>query len=116
MGDAYEIHGTMGSIRFDQEDQNALHLYTMDGLESERGFKKILTGPTHPDYEAFCQGPGHGTGYQDQIIIEANDFIRAIHEGRNIWPTFSEGMEVNRVVSAALDSSKKNIWVNISDY
>jgi hypothetical protein len=25
-------------------------------------------------------------------------------------------MEVNRVVSAALDSSKKNIWVNISDY
>lgn len=116
MGYAYEIHGTMGSIRFDQEDQNALHLYTMDGLESERGFKKILTGPTHPDYEAFCQGPGHGTGYQDQIIIEANDFIRAIHEGQNIWPTFSEGMEVNRVVSAALDSSKKNIWVNISDY
>ena len=47
---------------------------------TERGFKKILTGPAHPDYEAFCQGPGHGTGYQDQIIIEANDFIRAIHE------------------------------------
>ena len=37
-------------------------------------------------------------------------------KSRNIWPTFSEGMEVNRVVSAALDSSKKNIWVKISDY
>ncbi|MDB4079402.1 Gfo/Idh/MocA family oxidoreductase [Amylibacter sp.] len=116
MGYAYEIHGTKGSIRFDQEDQNALYLYTIDSVEKERGFKKILTGPAHPDYKAFCQGPGHGTGYQDQIIIEANDFLRAIHEGRNIWPTFSEGMEVNRVVSAALDSSEKNIWVKIADY
>jgi len=116
MGYAYEIHGTKGSIKFDQEDQNALYLYTIDSVEKERGFKKILTGPAHPDYKAFCQGPGHGTGYQDQIIIEANDFLRAIHEGRNIWPTFSEGMEVNRVVSAALDSSEKNIWVKIADY
>jgi predicted dehydrogenase len=88
----------------------------MDGPEEEKGFKKILTGPAHPDYKAFCQGPGHGTGYQDQIIIEANDFLRAIYEERNIWPTFSEGMEVNRVVSAALDSSEKSIWVKISDY
>jgi predicted dehydrogenase len=116
MGYAYEIHGTKGSIKFDQEDQNALHLYTMEGPEAERGFRKILTGPAHPDYLPFCQGPGHGTGYQDTIIIEAHDFLRAIHENRNIWPTFNEGMEVNRVVSAALDSSEKNAWVQIADY
>ena len=116
MGYAYEIHGTKGSIKFDQEDQNALHLYTMEGPEAERGFRKILTGPAHPDYLPFCQGPGHGTGYQDTIIIEAHDFLRAIHENRNIWPTFNEGMEVNRVVNAALDSSEKNAWVQIADY
>jgi predicted dehydrogenase len=116
MGYAYEIHGTKGSIKFDQEDQNALHLYTMEGPEAERGFRKILTGPAHPDYLPFCQGPGHGTGYQDTIIIEAHDFLRAIHEKRNIWPTFAEGMEVNRVVNAALDSSEKNAWVQIADY
>lgn len=116
MGYAYEIHGTKGAIRFDQEDQNALHLYTMDGPEAERGFRKILTGPAHPDYLPFCQGPGHGTGYQDQIIIEAHDFLRAIHEKRAIWPTFHEGMEVNRVVNAALSSSRKRAWVDIADY
>jgi predicted dehydrogenase len=88
----------------------------MDGPEAERGFRKILTGPAHPDYLPFCQGPGHGTGYQDTIIIEAHDFLRAIHEKRNIWPTFAEGMEVNRVVNAALDSSAKNAWVQIADY
>ncbi|NSX53662.1 Gfo/Idh/MocA family protein [Parasulfitobacter algicola] len=116
MGYAYEIHGTKGAIRFDQEDQNAIHLYTMEGPEAERGFRKILTGPVHPDYLPFCQGPGHGTGYQDQIIIEARDFLRAIYENRNIWPTFAEGMEVNRIVAAAMDSSRKMAWVNVADY
>ncbi|MFT7107050.1 MAG: putative dehydrogenase [Yoonia sp.] len=116
MGYAYEIHGTKGSIRFDQEDQSALHLYTMDGPESERGFRKILTGPAHPDYLSFCQGPGHGTGYQDQIIIEAKDFLTSIATKTNIWPTFEEGLEVNRIVTAALDSSAKGAWVNVADY
>jgi predicted dehydrogenase len=116
MGYAYEIHGTKGAIRFDQEDQNALHLYTMDGPEAERGFRKILTGPAHPDYAAFCQGPGHGTGYQDQIIIEAHDFLHAIHTNQNIWPTFAEGLEVNRVVAAAMSSNQKRAWVDVADY
>ncbi|SLN44247.1 Gfo/Idh/MocA family protein [Pseudooctadecabacter jejudonensis] len=116
MGYAYEIHGTKGQIRFDQEDQNALHLYTMEGPEAERGFRKILTGPAHPDYKPFCLGPGHGTGYQDQIIIEAKDFLTAIATQKNIWPTFAEGLEVNRVVSATLASSAQGAWVNVADY
>jgi inosose dehydratase len=82
MGYAYEIHGTKGAIRFDQEDQNAVWLYRAEGPEATRGFTRILTGPEHPDYLPFCQGPGHGTGYQDQIIIEARDFLRAIADGR----------------------------------
>ena len=43
MGYAYEIYGTKGSIRFDQEDQNALWLYRAEGPEDRRGFTKILT-------------------------------------------------------------------------
>ena len=116
MGYAYEIHGTRGAIRFDQEDQNSIDLYLMEGPESERGFRKILTGPSHPDYLPFCQGPGHGTGYQDQIIIEARDFLRAIESKTNIWPTFQEGMEVNQIIEAARDSSSKRAWVHVCDY
>jgi predicted dehydrogenase len=113
MGYAYEISGTKGAIRFDQEDQNALWLYLMDGPEAQRGFRKILTGPAHPDYQAFCQGPGHGTGYQDQIIIEARDFLLAIESGQNIWPTFRDGMLVNQIVAAALESSRTRQWQDI---
>jgi predicted dehydrogenase len=114
MGYAYEITGTKGAIRFDQEDQNALWLYRMDDAEGQRGFRKILTGPEHPDYLPFCQGPGHGTGYQDQIIIEARDFLRAIETGKPVWPTFRDGMEVNRVIAAARASHAARCWVEMA--
>jgi predicted dehydrogenase len=113
MGYAYEITGTKGAIRFDQEDQNALWLYKADDAPSIRGFRKILTGPDHPDYLPFCQGPGHGTGYQDQIIIEAKDFLTAIATGRAIWPTFRDGMEVNRVIAPAWASVAQGGWVDL---
>ncbi|NOC47508.1 Gfo/Idh/MocA family protein [Ruegeria sp. HKCCD7559] len=116
MGYAYEISGTKGAIRFDQEDQNALWLYKREGPEASRGFTKILTGPAHPDYEPFCQGPGHGTGYQDQIIIEAKDFLQAVHTGTATWPTFRDGHEVNRVLAAALASSEQRQWKDIRDF
>ncbi|MDO8985815.1 Gfo/Idh/MocA family protein [Cypionkella sp.] len=113
MGYAYEITGTNGAIRFDQEDQNALWLYRADDAPGQRGFRKILTGPDHPDYLEFCQGAGHGTGYQDQIIIEARDFLRAIETNQSIWPSFADGMEVNRVIEAAHASAGSGTWINL---
>jgi predicted dehydrogenase len=113
MGYAYEISGTKGAIRFDQEDQNAIWLYKMEDVEAERGFRKILTGPAHPDYLPFCQGPGHGTGYQDQIVIEARDFLQSIATGKAVWPTFSDGLEVARIVDAAFASSAAKTWLDI---
>lgn len=113
MGYIYEIFGTAGAIRFDQEDQNALWLYRAEGPEAERGFKKILTGPAHPDYLPFCQGPGHGTGYQDQIVIEASHFLRAIATGTTAWPSFEDGLAVSRVAAAVGASSAAGAWVNV---
>ncbi|WP_424990979.1 Gfo/Idh/MocA family protein [Fluviibacterium sp. S390] len=115
MGYAYEITGSKGAIRFDQEDQNAVWLYLAEGPEATRGFRKILTGPAHPDFEPFCQGPGHGTGYQDQIIIEAKDFLTAIDTGQSVWPTFRDGLEVAEVVEAVIQSAEQSRWVDISE-
>ncbi len=115
MGYAYQIYGTKGAICFDQEDQNALWFYDSTTASSRQGFTKILTGPEHPNYAAFCQGPGHGTGYQDQIIIEAKDFLGAIESGQNVWPTFRDGLEVSRVVEATWRSYDEQRWVALSE-
>lgn len=110
MGYAYELHGTKGAVRFDQEDQNAVWLYRAEGPEATRGFTKILTGPAHPDYLPFCQGPGHGTGYQEQIIIEARDFLQAIATGVPVWPTFRDGLAVARVIDTAFAAAEDGRW------
>lgn len=117
MGYAYEVHGSRGAIRFDQEDQNAVWLYRMSDSEAEQGFRKILTNPAHPDYRQFCQGPGHGTGYQDQLIIEARDFLQAIEQGQPRWPTFRDGCDVNAIIEATWHSFDSKSWVTINhDY
>ena len=115
MGYAYEVHGTKGALRFDQEDQNALWLYKGDQAANRQGFTKILTGPLHPDYKPFCLGPGHGTGYQDQIIIEARDFLEAIAAGTPKWPTFRDGLAVAQVVEAAWRSHEQRRWVQVGE-
>ncbi len=113
MGLAFEVVGTKGAIRFDQEDQNALWLYRAEGAERTRGFTKILAGPEHPDYAAFCQGPGHGTGYQDQIIIEAKTFLQAIAGEVAAFPSFSDGLSVSIVADAMRKSADKGAWVEV---
>ncbi len=113
MGYAYEVFGTEGALRFDQEDQNALWLYRTSDPQGRQGFTKILTGPDHPDYKAFCLGPGHGTGYQDQIIIEARDFLEAIAAGTPKWPSFEDGHMVNQIIEAAWVSHERRGWADV---
>lgn len=114
MGYAYEIFGTKGGIRFDQEDQNSVWLYRAEGPEAGRGYTRILTGPAHPDFVNFCLGPGHGTGYQDQIIIEARDFLAAIAGGTAVWPTFRDGLAVSEVIEAAWRSQDSGRWQDVT--
>lgn len=115
MGYGYDITGTKGALRFDAEDQNALWYYDSRARRGRQGFTKLLMGPDHPDFLAFVQGPGHGTGYGDQIIIEARDFLKAIETRQPVFPTFSDGLEVSRVLEAAFRSNSERGWIRISD-
>src|ERR1700750_653597 len=103
MGYTYRITGTRGALYFDQEDQNALWLYDASREPARRGFQKLLIGPPPPGHLAFNMGFGHGTGYNDTIVIEMRAFLRAVETGESVWPTFRDGYEVDRVVAAALE-------------
>ena len=110
MGLCYEIHGTKGAIQFDQEDQNSLYLYRAG---KDFGFQRILAGPGHGSYAMFCQGPGHGTGYQDQIIIEQVAFYKSILGIQPAWPSFSDGLAVMKVCEAIRRSHQSQSWTTV---
>jgi len=113
MGYTYRITGTKGALAFDQENQNALWLYDAGRPAQRQGFQRLLMGPAHPDYLAFSQGAGHGTGYNEQIVIEARDFLQAIAGGQPVWPTFRDGYEVDRLIAAALRSMQERSWITV---
>lgn len=115
MGYTYRITGTRGAIAFDQENQNVLWLYESAKPASRQGFQRLLMGPAHPDYLAFNQGTGHGTGYNEQIVIEARDFLTAIETGQAVWPTFRDGYDVDCITAAALRSAAQRRWVDIAE-
>jgi predicted dehydrogenase len=113
MGYIYEIFGTKGAIRFNQEDQNSVWIYRGSQDARTAGFTQVLIGPAHPDYVNFNLGPAHGTGFGDQIAIEARDFLMAIETGQQVWPTFRDGAEVMRIIDAAWLSHETRAWVDV---
>jgi len=113
MGIEYEIVGSKGALRFDQEDQNSLWYYDANAKASQQGFKRILAGPAHPDYLNFCQGSGHGTGYIDQLVIQAASFLQAIHTGKPADPGFDAGLAVSQIIDAVWRSHETRSWVTV---
>ena len=113
MGYRYEVWGTEGSLRFDGEDQDALHVYRADDPEHLRGFRRVMIGAAHPDAGAFNDGWGHGNGYGDQLVIEARDFLDAIDGGMPVDTDFAHGCRVAEITTAARRSSAEGRWMEI---
>lgn len=112
---AYEIQGTEGSLIFDQERMNELQFYRRSDDPAERGYKRILAAPEHPDYAAFFGLQGNPLGYNDLKIIEARRLIEAV-AGRRPWVAdFDFGYQVDRVVEAALMSADERRWVRTGE-
>jgi predicted dehydrogenase len=118
-GLAFDLFGTRGSVRFDQERMNELQVYRNDDPPAQRGYRTILAGPEHGDYRAFCPAPGHGLGINDLKVIEARNLLAAIERravdaqapGAN--PDFHEGARVQRVVEAIEQSSAQRQWITV---
>ena len=111
----YEIHGTEGGLQFFGEQRNELRLYRAGDPETERGFKSILTGPSHPPFDRFQPVAGAGLGYADLKLIEVRELIEAIAEGRPAVPDFRFGWKVSRVADAVLRSAAERRWVAVDE-
>lgn len=111
-----EVNGSAGSLVFDMESMNELLFY--DGAEPEQtaGFRRILvTEPVHPYLDAWWP-PGHLLGWDHSFVHEVRDLVEGIATGGELRPSFADGLQVQRVMQAVLDSAEKSSsWQQIPD-
>jgi predicted dehydrogenase len=113
-GLAVEVHGTRGTLLFDQERMNELKFYSAADVAGRRGFRTILAGPEHADYAAFCPAPGHGLGINDLKVIEIRNLIRGIRSGGAASPDFAEGLGVQQVMTAMELAARQRSWIDVA--
>jgi predicted dehydrogenase len=109
-----EVSGSDGAIAFDLEDLNSLQVYDRTAPDTLQGFTKVfVTEPQHPYISAWWPA-GHMLGYEHGFTHQAKDFIEDIAAGRQPRPSFADGLQVQRALSAVEQSSDNgSAWTTI---
>lgn len=109
-----EINGDRGSLAFDLERLNELQFYDHADDALTAGFRRILvTEPGHP-YLSGWWPPGHVLGWDVTFTHQVRDLVTAIAEGTDPRPSFADGLQVQRVLAAALHSAaEESRWTPV---
>lgn len=109
-----EVHGSAGMIWLDNERMNELNLYIAEGPPEGRGFRRILSGPSHGDYARLCPAPGHGLGFNELKVIELAELLKAMRGEPSRAVDFAEGLLIERSIHAIARSAASGTWVSVS--
>ena len=67
---------------------------------------------THP-YASNWWPDGHIIGYEHTFVNHVADFVTAVADNRKFAPNFDDGVAVQAVLEAALQSASKGGWVKV---
>ena len=112
-GLTWEIHGTEGTITYNQERLNEIKLFTRQSDSSTDGCRTILSGPEHPFYSSFLPNGGHGLGFMDVKICELQGLLNAIENNKPTWPNFNDGLAIEKVMERIDESAITKQWLSI---
>jgi len=108
-----EVYGSEGALTFDLERLNELEFLDAAGPAAEQGFRRIVvTEPEHP-YVGAWWPQGHMIGWEHTFTHQIRDFLAAIRDGTAPSPSFEEGLQVQRVLTAVEESAAKNAAVQL---
>ncbi|MDQ0826104.1 putative dehydrogenase [Arthrobacter sp. B2I5] len=100
-----EVYGTAGSLLFDLENLNELRFLDATAPVREQGFRRILVNePEHPYLEAWWP-QGHIIGWEHSFTHQVRDFLTAIQDQTPPSPSFEDGLQIQRVLSAVEESA-----------
>jgi predicted dehydrogenase len=112
-----ELNGADGSLWWDMEDPNRLHVFLAeDEAEGIGGFRDVLvTQPEHP-FLAEWWPPGHVLGWEHSFVHQWRDFLEAVSEGRPVPPrqaSFEDGWRAAVLCEAIHSSAREGRRIEI---
>ncbi len=111
---SFTLVGTEGSLRFDWERNNELHLYREEPDRRAAGFRRIVLGGIHPEAEPFWYAQGQGLGYGEAFVITARRFVEAIlANDLAAEPSFAQAVHVSAIIDAAQRADAEKAWVEV---
>jgi predicted dehydrogenase len=113
-GNAFQIHGANGMLRFNLERLNHLEFVDATQPSTEQGPRDLLvTDPKHPIFGNFWR-PGHIIGYEHTFIAALAEFLFAVSKNERFRPDFADGVEVQRVLEALQRSARTREWTAVA--
>jgi predicted dehydrogenase len=114
-----EFNGTEGSLWWDMEDLNRLHVfYAGDEADRTGGFRDVLVSqPDHPFMDLWWP-PGHTVGWEHSFAHEWRDFLTAVIEDRPLPPeqaSFEDGYEAAVLCDAVITAATEKRRVTIEE-
>jgi predicted dehydrogenase len=114
-----ELNGSDGSIWWDMEDPNRLHVFLFaDERERLGGFRDIVvTQPDHP-FLAQWWPPGHVLGWEHSFVHQWRDFLSAVLEDRAVperQASFEDGYRAAILCEAIHRSGREGRRVSIAE-
>ncbi len=99
-----EVYGSRGSLFFDLERLNELHVLDGPGNGTSGARRVVVTEADHP-YVGAWWPPGHVLGWDHTFVSQAAEFLDAVGSGAPGSPSFADGLAVQRVLAAIEDSA-----------
>lgn len=114
-----EFNGTEGSLWWDMEDLNRLHVfYPGDEADRTGGFRDILVSqPDHPFMDMWWP-PGHTVGWEHSFAHEWRDFLTALIEDRPLPPEqadFEDGYQAAVLCDAIITAATEKRRVTLAE-
>ncbi|SMO41606.1 Gfo/Idh/MocA family protein [Melghirimyces algeriensis] len=114
-GNRFEINGEKGSIRWDMENLNNLHVYLEEDEPGLQGFRTInCTEESHPFAGSYWPA-GHILGYEHTFVNIVFRLMDGIAQGTSPEPNFADGVKNQAVLEAVEQSAEKRGWIEIPD-
>ena len=114
-----EFNGTEGSLWWDMEDLNRLHVfYPGDEADRTGGFRDILVSqPDHPFMDMWWP-PGHTVGWEHSFAHEWRDFLTAVIEDGPLPPEqadFEDGYQAAVLCDAIITAATEKRRVTLAE-